>query len=683
MWELKTQRSAAVKRDIETLPSIGPKRAGAFKESGISTLADIISCPPSRYVHRKSAIPIADIADGDNVTITATITSARTFNRKLFIEFKDDSAGARAIFFNPPVYFRKSFSKGQKVLLWGDAKVEDGRAIFLHPDIEIEGDDRETLIPIYPNSASFREAKIGYRMRIKIVEAALKCIDYLEDPLPSEIVDSVGLIAFDKAVRQIHLPETWDEIDEANARLAFDELLLQQVVFAQRRHLARNDSTATPLRPGKLFSAVKASLPFELTEGQNSALAGILERATSSGRSLQLLSGDVGSGKTVVALLLASAAIDSGLQAVFMVPSTLVARQHAEFFHYTLSRFGASVGLLTGDSASDSLKRGISSGAVDLVVGTQALLSDKLKFKQLGLIIIDEQQRFGVGQRLELPARAGAHVLLMSATPIPRTSALAIFGDLDLQVLEGFPVGRAGCRTYIREESARQAIWDFVEGKIASGERAFIVHPRIEGEDFSALKAAQSEINARFPDKTAIAHGSLSEAEKQSAFRAFREGEKPILLATSLVEIGVDVPEATVMVIENPEAFGLAQLHQLRGRIGRGEREGYCILIARSPKGSPAMRRMELFSETDDGFKIAEIDLDVRREGRVLEDAQSGKPSQKFSDPLSMPELLEKAREVAVQIIAEDPLLAKENNFYIRKGIEYLRQTQNIVKLSV
>ncbi len=683
MWELYCYDSDILSSGIENLPSLGPKRTAVFQDHGISTILDMIQCTPNRYLHRKSAIPIDEIIEGEVATISATICSVKRSPRIFSIELEDDSGRARAVFFNAPPYFSRTLVKGRSVLLWGLPKNERGLSVFTHPNIEPEGEDRELLIPIYPNADAFSSVKIGYRVRAKIANAASERIADLADPVPSEIILKTGLPSLSHAITQIHAPSSWDELESARQRLAFDELLVTQILFALRRREAEADKSAVPLRPGALFSAVKHALPYKLTDGQNHALAGLLQRATAGGRSMQLLSGDVGSGKTAIAMLVAAAAVDSGLQVALMVPSTLLARQHAELLDVRIGRFGVGIGLLTGSSRSESLEKAISEGKVDIVVGTQALLSKRHRFKNLGLVIIDEQHRFGVNQRLALTKKSGAHVLLMSATPIPRTSALALYGDLDLEVLHGFPSERAGFRTFIREEDARPAIWNFIERKIESGERVFIVHPRIEGGDFTSIKKGFDAVSARFPGLVSIVHGSLSDEKKESAFASFRTGETPILASTSVIEVGVDIPEATVMVVENPESFGLAQLHQLRGRIGRGGREGFCILIARSAKDSPARKRIELFASTSDGFEISEIDLEFRGEGQVFDFAQSGKNLYIFSDPLKMPDLLDLARKYSLEIVADDPELTKKKNFYLRNGIKYLCSTKNIVKLAV
>ncbi len=683
MWEIYSNREKDVMRDIVVLSGVGEKRAAVFRSAGIETIADVAACLPIRYIHRKCAIPIAEVDVGEVVTVAVVICKSQYFRGTLRIEVEDDSGRARAIFFNTPTYFRNVLVKGREILMWGTAKSDNGNLLFVHPDFEVEGEGEEVFIPVYPNAARFTEAKIGIKTRAKISLAAAKIASRLSDPIPITVLDERELLDFPKAILEIHSPSSWETLESAKRRFAFDELLLLQIVFAIRRFEAKHDGSAIPLRPGRLFGALRDALPFDLTEGQNRALSGILEDITRPGRSSLLLTGDVGSGKTAVALMVAAAAIDSGLQVVVMVPSLLVARQHADLFDSLLGPLGVSVGLLTGGSSSPSLIEKIADGDVDLVVGTQALLSDRIEFHRLGLIIIDEQHRFGVQQRLALPERTGAHVLLLSATPIPRTMALALYGDLERHIIEGAPSFRAGVKTYLRTGDARPDVWNFIERRIELGERAFVVYPRIEGDDLSSAVFGFEGLNERFPGRAALIHGSMSDFDKNRIFASFRSGEKPVLAATSLIEVGIDVPEATVMVIEKPESFGLAQLHQMRGRIGRGKLAGYCILISHENPGSIGRKRLERFASTDDGFRIAEIDLESRGEGEVLMLSQSGRTVFNFAVPSEMKTMTEDARECAIAIVSVDPELIEPRNIGLKNGIEYLLKTKKIVSLSV
>ncbi|MGC9316056.1 MAG: helicase-related protein, partial [bacterium] len=378
-------------------------------------------------------------------------------------------------------------------------------------------------------------------------------------------------------------------------------------------------------------------------------------------------------------VLAAVAAADSGFQTAIIVPSLLVARQHADTISNLTRKSNIRVGLLTGESQSAELYNAMHSGAVDIIIGTQALLSNRVEFKNLGLLIIDEQHLMGVNQRLKLPKKEGAHVLLLSATPIPRSTALALFGDLDLVEMRDYPKSRAGTSSYLREESRREAIWDFIEERISAGERAFVVHPRIEGEDFSALEYGFQRLRERFGNRVGFVHGGLDEVSKNRAIEAFRSGEISILAATTVVSVGIDIPEASVMLIEGADNFGLAQLHQLRGRVGRADKAGYCILLTSKLKGSNSYSRLSRFTKTEDGFEISQIDLEERREGELLNIIQSGKNSFDFADPLQMPFLLEDTKRIAERIFSIDPELKLDKNSALREIIHYIENSGEVV----
>jgi len=687
MWEIISSQNRYLTQKTSILPGIGSVRADALSAVGFDTIADLIACPPRKYIHRKTAIPLSEIEDGDDATALVRVVE-KDYIRKgkrgnLRLLVKDESEEAVVLFFNAPRWMSGKFSRGAELLIWGKAK-RDGLGLrFAHPDFEFSSESEKKLIPVYPNSKLLVDVRFGQKLRSKIILGILDKMANIPDPVPEVILDDLGLPRFSKALRDLHAPADLKSLESAKRRFAFDELLLLQLVFTLRKKRACEDTQARPVKPGTLFAGLKSALPFKLTDGQNRALAGILESLNSPGRSMLLLSGDVGSGKTVVALLAACAAVDSGLQVALIVPSLLVARQHADFVADIAKPLGAEIGLLTGESGSPELIKRLLSGKIDIIIGTQALLSPKVKFKNLGLVIIDEQHRFGVKQRLTLPEREGAHTLLLSATPIPRTAALALYGDLDLQVLRGFPGIRAGVKTYLRDESSRPAVWDFIGERIKTGERVFIVHPRVEGDDFSAATFGFENLQKRFPGKTALLHGTMAETEKNRVFADFRTGKSPILATTSLIEIGVDVPEATVVIIESAEKFGLAQLHQIRGRVGRADRPGYCILLTGKEKGSRSWNRLKTFSETNDGFEIAKQDLIERREGEILSLSQVGKPDLDFADPLRMTELLENARIWAGKIVLSDPELNLKENSGILRGLYYIYSNTQIVESAI
>ncbi len=676
MWKTAINPLISPNTPIEELKDVGEARAKILRNNEIATLADILLDFPKRYIHRKTAVPISTVEEGTFTTILGLVRGV-SFNRKgrtgtLTVNVCDESGKARLIFFKSPGWRAAQFELGKEVLIWGDTIFRDGKLEFHHPDYEFSSEGDSRVIPVYRVLEDDEGGKIGQILHSKLVKNALDFVKFAPDLIPEDILRQIGLSGLRETIERLHFPKCYADVENARSRLAFDEMFLLQTIFAKRRFEAHNDKSTPIVTPSKKFAAVKRNLPFELTHGQNEALSAIVENLASPGRSSILLSGDVGSGKTVLAMLAAVATADSGCQSALIVPSLLVARQHADTIANLANCAGIRVGLLTGESQSDELRRALKCGDIDIVVGTQALLSEHLAFKKLGLVIIDEQHLMGVLQRLELPKREGAHVIMLSATPIPRSTALALFGDLDLVELREYPKTRTGTRTYLRGESARNAVWDFIEGRISAGERAFVVYPRIEGEDFSALEFGFGKLCERFGDKVGFVHGGLDERDKHKAIEAFRTGNTPILSATTVISVGIDVPEATVMLVEHADRFGLAQLHQLRGRVGRAEKAGYCILMCTTPRESRSLKRLKSLASTKDGFEIAKIDLEERREGELLNIAQSGKNNLCFADPIKMPELVETARNAALEVIKEDPLLKLHKNTGLKRSLDYI-----------
>lgn len=687
MWELNTIDNPILDESLLSLPGIGPSRAESLKQLGIRTIRDLISRVPRKYIHRKSAQTISELDDEGEAVVLAEIVKKSFLpkGRKGLLEliFKDRTGTAKALFFNVPRWMSDKFNKGETLLIWGKYKREKNIIVFLHPDFErgIEGNDK--IIPVYPNEEMLVKEHIGMKILNKAILSSLDRVSDLPDPMPKKFLEKLCLPSLIEALIEIHNPKSAEKLEKAKSRFAFDELFIYQLFFAKRRLFAKLDKNATPLKPGKIFKGILSSLPFELTDGQSRALCEILERMMSPGRSLQLLNGDVGSGKTAIALLVALAAIDTGLQVAILVPSLIVARQHADWIADIVAGKKVEVGFLTGECRSEELLRRISSGEIDIVVGTKALLSPSVKFKKLGLVIIDEQQRFGVLQRAELPDRAGAHVLLMTATPIPRSTALAIYGDLEMTILEGFPTNRAGTKTYLRQETEREKVFDFISSRIEMGERAIVVHPLIIGDDHASARFGFKELEKRFGDKVALLHGEMQAEEKDRIFSYFRTGKVKILATTNIIEIGIDVPSATVVVIESAERFGLSQLHQIRGRVGRSDKKGYCIMLTSAKTDSKAYKRLEYFSKTEDGFAISMMDIEERGEGEILGLSQSGRPDFEFASPLKMNKILKIANNIALTIIDLDPELIEPENYLLKIALNNFRKSALILDSSI
>jgi len=674
---------------LEKIQGIGPSRAEALNRLGFNRVSDLVYSLPRKYVHRKSAIPLADVQPDELCTCFAKIVDSqvrwRGRNRgNLRIKVEDDSSYAILRFLKIPAGMIAGLTSRKEILFWGKGNIYRGELSFIHPEFDLSPDDHdETLIPIYEKQAEFSREGLGRKTRSKIALAACHKMGSIDDPIPRYILKEEHYPNLFDTILQLHDPTDWKTLSRCRERMAFQELLILQMVFRLRKLKAEKDRSIEPFEAGNKYSDVLENLPFNLTDGQVQVLGELINSFAKPGRSMELLSGDVGSGKTLVAMLIAVAAIESDKQAAIVVPSVLVAKQHADFLYRMLNRYGIEIGLHTGESSSPVLLERLADGNIDLVVGTQALLSDKISFKNLGLVIIDEQHRLGVRQRSKLPMEENAHVLLMTATPIPRTSAMAIYGDLNLHELHGFPSGRAGYRTFIRSSEKRPDIWKFIKEKIENGERAFIVHPKIEGDDFSSASFSQEQLENEFPGKTALLHGRMDFQVKQDIIDSFKDGGKPILVTTSVIEIGIDIPEATVMIIESAERFGLAQLHQLRGRIGRSSLQGFCILITDKNRNSSTYKRLKAFSETNDGFEISLIDLQNRREGEIFDFAQSGTPDFRFSDPLQMKILLEKAVSWSERIIMEDPDLENEENAYLREKLNEMYDFHQSIELAV
>jgi len=684
MWEILSGKNAKLSLPVGDLKGIGPARSDTLREFGITSIADLILDLPRRYIHRKTARLLNEIEDGEDATALVWVVSSN-FNRRgrrgtLKVDVRDDSGKAQLIFFKVPGWFAGKFEKGMKLLVWGILKIQDSRAVFVHPDFEISTGDQERIIPLYRPIENANGGKIGQILRQKLVHAAFGLIGNIEDPLPRQIRDNLCLPDLTETLITMHFPESWQRYSAARQRLAFDELFMLQLIFARRRYRAKNSSQAPIISPGRNYAEVFKRLPFKLTTGQNAALAGIMGDLTEPGRSLLLLSGDVGSGKTAVALLAACATADSGYQTAIIVPSLIVARQHADNIERLTRASGMTVGFLSGKSQSDGLLQRLGTGEVDIVIGTQALLSDKVRFAKLGLVIIDEQHLFGVQQRLDLPERESANILLLSATPIPRTKALALYGDLDTVEIPDHPAMRAGVKTFLRRSGKREAVWDFIDEKIRSDGRAFVVSPRIEGNDFTAAKFCYRALGKRFGNSVALIHGGLCEDEKHRVIVDFQSGKYPILAATSVISVGLDVQEATVMVIESADRFGLAQLHQLRGRVGRGKGQGYCILLTDKAIGHRSWLRLKRFAKTSDGFEIATLDLAERGEGMLLTFAQAGANDLRFADIHSMPEPVATAKSWAEKTIENDYDLALNENAGLLRGIRYIYNNRNVVE---
>ena len=680
--------TVALANPVRYLRGVGPQRAAVLEERGIVTVGDLLSYLPFRYEDRIRFTPIAEIVPGEVHTILAEVTSGGGGNVQFtrgrgpvfHVTVRDATGTLYARFFHG-AYLQGRLKQGQQLVLHGKAEVDPyrpGRIEMVNPQIEtVSGESATTadstevgrIVPVYEAMG-----RISSRMLRRIIYSVLLNLDgNVPDPLPEEIRDRYRFPTRREALLYAHFPPKEERLEllnsfrsPAHVRLIFEEFFYYQLALALRRRSERAEpAIAMRVREEKIRQALKRILPFKPTAAQKRTLAEIAADLEQPHPMHRLLEGDVGSGKTIVALEAAAIVIENGCQVALMAPTEILAAQHFLSARRTFALAGYRVELVTGGrrqgERGQALER-IASGEAQLVVGTHALLEEVVKFARLGLVIVDEQHRFGVLQRKRLIEKgASPHVLVMTATPIPRTLALTLYGDLDLSVIDQMPPGRTPAVTRWSAEEQLRGVWEFARREIANGRQAFVVYPVIE-ESKQELKAATAEYerlaHTVFPSfRVGLLHGRLKNEEKDAVMEQFRSGVMQILVATTVVEVGVDVPNATVMVIEHADRFGLAQLHQLRGRIGRGREKSYCILVAPKSVTGEARERLEALVSTTDGFEIAEWDLKLRGPGEFFGTRQHGDAAFSFAQPLRDRELLELARREAFAL-AENPARA-------------------------
>ena len=674
---------------VKYLRGVGPQRASVLEERGIATVADLLGYLPFRYEDRIRFTPIAEIVPGQVCTIGAevsgggggTVRFTRGRGPVFHMTVRDASGVLHARFFHGG-YLAGRLKEGQRLVLHGKADLDPyrpGRIEMVNPQFELvtgeeaSADSTEVgrIVPIYESIGG-----ISSRMLRRIIYGVLASLDGgVPDPLPSEILERYRFPARHEALLHAHFPPKSESLEllngfrsPAHARLIFEEFFYYQLALALRRRSEhRRQGIAMRVREDGIREALKRILPFKPTAAQKRVLAEIVADLERSSPMHRLLEGDVGSGKTIVALEAAAIVIENGHQVALMAPTEILAAQHYLSARRVFEPAGYKVVLIVGDrkrAERESALARVESGEAQFVVGTHALIEDPVKFRRLGLAIVDEQHRFGVLQRKRLVEKgASPHMLVMTATPIPRTLALTLYGDLDLSVIDEMPPGRTPIETRWTSDERLPGVWEFLRREIARGLQAYVLYPVIE-ESKRELKAAKAEYERLaktvFPKLcVGLLHGRLKNDDKESVMEQFRRGNLHILVATTVIEVGVDVPNATVMVIEHADRFGLAQLHQLRGRIGRGTKESHCILIAPKSITGEARERIEAMVATTNGFEIAERDLKQRGPGEFFGTRQHGDAAFSFAQPLRDHELLELARREAFAL-AEDPARASE-----------------------
>ena len=682
-----------LKSDIKYVAGVGEARARLLdKELGIRTVGDLLDHFPFRYIDRTRVYRIAEITDEAptlvqlRVRVTGT-AYAGTGRKRRFTVFVQDATGqAELVWFQGIKWIEKRVEVGREYLVFGRPSFYRGQLSMAHPELEtmeqhLSRRAESGMQGIYPSTERI-STMFGTKGMYQIVCNAWALVrGHIPDPLPEEMRTRYGLIARHDAYYNIHFPQSPELLRQAQYRLKFDELLGVQLNVQSRRtaRLAKADGFRFT-RVGDAFNTFyNEKLPFPLTGAQKRVIREIRQDTATGYQMNRLLQGDVGSGKTLVALMSMLLAVDNGFQACMMAPTEILARQHFATISRLLDGMPVRVAILTGASKARERREaleGIASGEVHILIGTHALIEERVRFANLGFVVIDEQHRFGVEQRARLWTKneQPPHILVMTATPIPRTLAMTLYGDLDVSVIAALPPGRRPIRTYHYTDAARLKLFGFMRQQIAQGRQVYVVYPLIkesEAMDYKDLTDGYEAISRDFPLPdyvTAICHGRMKPADKEESMRQFKEGEAQILVATSVIEVGVDVPNATVMVIESAERFGLSQLHQLRGRVGRGAAQSYCILMSGEKLSREARARLEAMCETNDGFRLAELDLKLRGAGDINGTLQSGMAFDlKIANPTADVQVLTLTREAAAAILAADLALAQPAHAGLRE----------------
>jgi ATP-dependent DNA helicase RecG len=672
---------------LQFVKGVGPQRAKLYEKLGLETVGDALLHLPRRHEDRSELTPLGRLAVGPAPrTCVGTVAGVSPPPRgrpqvPLFVTLRDATGFLRAVWFGQP-YLARVFRRGQRLIVHGKIQPPNRGSGALEMRVDdyeiVEDAEDETLhtgrlVPVYPSTAGLQQRPLRALMK-RLVDTHAASVP---EPLPAAVLARRQLLPLGEALRVGHFPATDAERAAGMRRLVFDDFLILEVGLAVRRHREGRRPGLSLNPPGELARRLRAGLPFALTAAQERVWKEIRADMAAPYPMNRLLQGDVGSGKTLVACLAIVTAVEAGYQAALMAPTEILAEQHALTLGRLLAPLGVEVTVLTNATRGKARRErleALRAGAVGCVVGTHALVQKAVGFKRLGLAVVDEQHRFGVVQRAVLRGKGESpDVLVMTATPIPRTLALTLYGDLDVSVLDEMPPGRQRIVTGVRDEKGRGRVYAFLREQMQAGRQVYVVYPLVEESEALDLRAAtdmasrlQSEVFPEF--RVGLLHGRMSFGEKDAVMSEFRSGAIQLLVSTTVIEVGIDVPNATVMLVEHAERFGLSQLHQLRGRVGRGSEKSYCILMSQAAS-EEARRRLAAMEETSDGFRIAEADLGIRGPGDFIGTRQSGLPSFRVADLVRDAAVLEEARKEAFALVAADPDLARPEHRALRAGV--------------
>lgn len=708
--------SEVASSSLQYVKGIGPARAAALVEIGVRSVRDLMLIPPRGYLDRRSVLTLRQIRllMGSEEGVPDEVTSIVEVRRlqlhemgrgrkRLVIRVADATGEANLVFFQGAQYFIRSYQPNDLLAISGAPEVFSGTVQWVHPEMErLEREEERMIhsgriIPQYRETARMKSAGLTSRSLRTLIGTVLETFgeEELTETLSEEIRSAYDLLPLREAVAQSHFPESEESLALARRRMKFEELFFFELGMAMRKEIIRTQEEGISFETkSRLAGKLLENFGFVLTGAQQRVLSEILEAMASPSSMNRLLQGDVGSGKTVVALLAMLVAVENGYQCAFMAPTEILAEQHTLTLKRMLDGLGLEVIQLVGGlkkRARGELLYRLRNNEVNIVVGTHALFQDDVEYANLGLVVIDEQHRFGVDQRARLRNKGRRpDTLIMTATPIPRTLTMTVFGDLDVSVIDELPANRKPVRTAVRFENNIDTVWNFVRSEVGAGRQTFIVYPLVEKSEKLELKSAVEHFEylsqSVFPDlKLGLLHGQMFWYEKEETMRDFLERKIDIMIATTVIEVGIDIPNASVMVIENAERFGLSQLHQLRGRVGRGNDQSYCILLTKDhfryqlkrgmsqnearQERKGAIRRLEAMVETNDGFKISEIDLELRGPGDLVGTRQSGLPEFRYANLITDGPVVVQARTAAFDLIESDPDIRRPENLLIREAL--------------